>query len=191
MNSRSARRLLGFVVALLLGSVWALNSPGHAGAGQEASTKAPVPQEVTLKPVKYQELIDAVKAQKGKVVVVDVWATYCAPCKVEFPHFLELHEKRAKDDVVCISVSIDDKENREVALAYLKKQNATTTNFWLDESSDVWAKKWNVKRGVPIAFVFDKQGKIAKKFDNENEKADPFTYKEVTKVVDELLKADF
>src|SRR4051794_37042332 len=60
-----------------------------------ANVPAPAPAEVTLNTVKYLELADAIKAQKGNVVVVDVWATYCLPCKKEFPNFVELHDRRA------------------------------------------------------------------------------------------------
>jgi thiol-disulfide isomerase/thioredoxin len=151
------------------------------------------PAEVALKTVNYQQLIEAVKAARGNVVVVDVWATYCVPCKREFPAFVKLHDKLGKDGVVCISVSVDEKDNREAALKYLKKQNATMANYWLDEKPEVWGAKWKVK-AVPVVFVFDKDGKPARKFSNDiadPKKPDGFTYEEVNKVVEELLKARF
>ncbi|HEV8061613.1 MAG TPA: TlpA disulfide reductase family protein [Gemmataceae bacterium] len=191
MYSRSTWRLLVVIGLVILGAATAAGLFANAGPNQDPATQPPAPAEVTLKPIKYQQLIDAVKAQKGNVVVVDVWATYCAPCKKEFPSFVKLHERRAKDGVVCISVCVDSKDLQGEALKYLKKQNATSTNYWLDEEPDLWAGKWKVKKGVPLAFVFDRQGKIAKKFDNENDKADPFTYDDVNKVVDGLLKPGF
>jgi thiol-disulfide isomerase/thioredoxin len=156
-------------------------------------TPASKPAEVALKTVKYPELIEAVKAAKGNVVVVDVWATYCVPCKREFPSFVKLHDERAKDGVVCISVSVDEKDNREAALKYLQKQKATMANYWLDETPEVWGGKWKVK-AVPVVFVFDKEGKPARKFSNDvvdPNKPDGFTYEDVNKVVNELLKGRF
>jgi thiol-disulfide isomerase/thioredoxin len=158
---------------------------------QDGAAKKPA--EVALKTVKYPELIEAVKAAKGNVVVVDVWATYCVPCKREFPSFVKLHDQRAKDGVVCISVTVDEKDNREAAQKYLQKQNATMANYWLDETPEVWGGKWKVK-AVPVVFVFDKEGKPARKFSNDvadPKNPDGFTYEEVNKVVNELLKGRF
>jgi thiol-disulfide isomerase/thioredoxin len=190
-RTRLAFGLLSALVILTLGSVQA-DDP-KAAQGQSKDDAAKTPAEVTLKTVKYQQLGEAVKAAKGNVVVVDVWATYCAPCKREFPSFVKLHNDKAKDGVVCIAVSVDEKENREFALTYLKKQNATTANYWLDEPGEVWQANWKVK-AVPVVFVFDRKGKLAKKFDNDTpdpKKPNGFTYEEVNKVVDELLKPDF
>ncbi|CAN5159614.1 hypothetical protein BH10PLA2_BH10PLA2_08610 [soil metagenome] len=164
---------------------------GDTAPSQDAGAKPST--EVALKTIKYQGLIDAVKAAQGNVVVVDVWATYCVPCKKEFPNFVKLHDSKGKDGVVCISVTVDDKENREAALKYLQKQNASMTNFWLDEDPKVWGDKWKVK-AVPVVFVFDKKGKPAKKFSNDvpdPSKPEGFTYADVNKVVDQLLKPDF
>lgn len=179
------------IVLLLAAGCAKTDKPASTGAvaAPDSGAKAPAaPPEITLKPVNYQGLLDVLKAEKGSVVVVDVWATYCAPCKKEFPHFVELHEKKGNEGVTCISVSVDKAEDREQALNYLKKQKAAFTNLWLDEKPEVWGQKWDIKQGVPVAFVFDRAGKIVKKFSNEDPKADAFTYDDVTKVVDELLK---
>ena len=95
--------------------------------------------------------------------------------------------------MVCISVCVDKKENKDLALAFLRKQNATNVNYWLDEPDDVWQTKWKVKGGVPIAFVFNRQGELVRKFDNDNlpPNADGFKYEEVTKVVESVLKPGF
>ena len=186
LRTRSAMSLVLGLALLSAGTLYAgLADPQDAGAK--------TPDEVTLKTIKYDQLKDAVKAAQGNVVVVDVWATYCLPCKREFPNFVKLHEAKGKDGVVCISISVDEKEKLDLALSYLKKQKATTINYLLDEPGEVWQSKWKVK-AVPVVFVFDRKGKLAKKFDNdipEPKKPEGFTYEEVNKVVDELLKPDF
>ena len=195
IQSRKAWGILGAILVLAAGCSKTDNPPANAGTNPDPAVKAPAPPpaEVTLKPVKYKELTEAINAEKGKVVVVDVWANYCIPCKKEFPSFIELHERRADEGVVCISVCVDKMEDKDRALAYLKAQKATCANYWLDEGEDVWLNKWKVKGGVPIAFVFNRQGQLVRKFDNDNlpPNAEGFTYKEVNKVVDEVLKPGF
>lgn len=142
------------------------------------------PVEIQL--VKYKQLAEAVKAHKGKVVVVDVWATFCIPCMKEFPHLVELHQEHAKDGVVCMSVSVDDPEKKELALKFLTKTGATFQNFLLDEEAEVWQKNWKVN-GVPIVFVFGKDGAQAAKFDADDPDKQ-FSYKDVKAKVAELLK---
>jgi thiol-disulfide isomerase/thioredoxin len=140
---------------------------------------------IQLDVIKYPQLVDAVKAHKGKVVVVDVWATFCIPCKKEFPHLVELHRDLANAGVVCMSVTIDEKDKVEAALKFLREQGATFPNYLLDEDAAVWQEKWAIN-GVPAVFVFGRDGKQAAKFDSDGDKE--FSYKDVRKKVEELLK---
>jgi thiol-disulfide isomerase/thioredoxin len=140
---------------------------------------------IQLDVIKYPQLVEAVKAHKGKVVVVDVWATFCIPCKKEFPHLVELHRDLASAGVVCMSVTIDEKDKVEAALKFLREQGATFPNYLLDEDAAVWQEKWAIN-GVPAVFVFARDGKQAAKFDSDADKE--FSYKDVRKKVEELLK---
>jgi thiol-disulfide isomerase/thioredoxin len=165
-----------------------------AGCGKEScstcgDTSTPAvgsdqPAEVKVDVVKYDQLLDAVKARRGHVVVMDVWATWCAPCKQEFPHLVELHERYAKGGVVCVSVSLDKSDQRDAALTFLKSKGAVFPNYVLDEGEAGW-DKLDLK-GIPAVFVYDREGKLARRFTND----DPdnrFTYADVRKLVEELL----
>jgi thiol-disulfide isomerase/thioredoxin len=148
----------------------------------------PKPQRVELKVVKYDQLTAAVRDQLGKVVVLDIWASWCVPCKKEFPHLIKLHEKYAREGLVCMSVSVDDDEAKHAAaLKFLTGVKATFANYRLDEPDSVWQEKWDFN-GPPAVFVFDRQGRRAGKFtmgDPDNQ----FTYaKDVEPLVRKLLK---
>jgi thiol-disulfide isomerase/thioredoxin len=164
------------------------DQPTPVASKPEVSVSAkPVENPVQIQLIKYKQLGEAVKAHKGKIVVVDAWGTFCIPCMKEFPHLVELHQKYGKDKVVCISVSVDDPtpEKKARALDFLTKRGATFQNFLLDEEVEVWQKAWNVK-GVPVVFVFDRNGDQAVMFNSDDDKE--FTYKDVTAKVEELLK---
>src|SRR5262249_24249442 len=49
--------------------------------------------EVRLDVVKYEPLVQAIQAQRGRVVVVDLWGDFCLPCKREFPRLVKLHQR--------------------------------------------------------------------------------------------------
>ena len=145
------------------------------------------PEAVTLQPVKYDALKAAVRSHRGKVVVVDVWADFCIPCKEMFPHLLEMQERYAKDGLVCLSVSVDPSSKRDAALAFLREKKATIVNYWIDEKQAFWADKFDTG-GPPATFVFDRQGKRAAKFDNNDPDKPRFTPADIEKVVQQLLK---
>lgn len=141
--------------------------------------------KVELKDVKYSGLIEAVKAQRGKVVLVDVWATFCPPCMKNYPHVLKLQQELAAKGLVCISVSVDLPNKKNAAQEFLQKQNSTIQNFWLDEKPAMWGKQWDTD-GPPVVFVFDREGRRAGKFGGE---ANPATPEAIDELVNKLVQA--
>jgi thiol-disulfide isomerase/thioredoxin len=150
-----------------------------------ASADFDPPTEVKLQVVKHKDYLKAVEALKGKVVVVDIWGEFCPPCKLEFPHLVELHEKYAAKGLACISLSLDPLDNQEDALRFLKKEKAFFTNFLLDERNKVWQDHFKIY-GPPAVFVYDQSGKLAGQFDR-NDADKTYSYEDVEKLVKKLL----
>jgi thiol-disulfide isomerase/thioredoxin len=149
------------------------------------SAFADPPATVNVNIVKYDGLTDLVKKQNGKVVVVDFWADYCVPCKREFPKFVALHQKAAKDGMVAISVSLDDLSEdgaKDKVLKFLQKQQSTMTNVILDEKPEVWQKNLKID-GPPLVMVFNREGKLEQKFRDAD-----VDYAVIEKLVTDLLK---
>jgi thiol-disulfide isomerase/thioredoxin len=146
----------------------------------------PPRSDVQLQTIDYRKLGDLVKAQRGKVVVVDVWASYCVPCKREFPNLVRMYGQYAADGLVCLSVTVDKEAQHEAALAFLRKQKATFNNYRLTDEEAVWQKAWKIS-GPPAVFVFDRNGKRAARFDGEDEKR-PVNYDEIEVIVRKLLR---
>jgi thiol-disulfide isomerase/thioredoxin len=127
--------------------------------------------EVKLQATSIDGLLKAVEAHKGKIVVIDVWANFCVPCKEKFPHMVELANKHAKDGVVFISLTVDEPEDKDKALDFLKKNKATFQNFLL-EDRDRNEKPGDEKfyhSAPPIVHVFDRDGKKVKVYEGKKE----------------------
>ena len=150
------------------------------GHGQE---KAP---EITLRLIKHKKFLEAIQSHPGHVVVVDFWGEFCVPCKQEFPKLVELHQRYGKHKVVCISASVDEVENKEEALKFLKATKATFPNYLIDDEAKIWQDHWDFI-GPPAVFVFDQKGKLAGRFDH-NDPDKKYTYADVEKLVQKLLK---
>lgn len=158
-----------------------------AADGKSKTTKAPPAADskpVDLKPVKLAEFQDAIKAEKGKIVVIDFWATWCPPCVKAFPHHVELHEKYRGKDVVCMSVSFDKKDDKEQALKFLDNKKATFANFIPSDDPETWQKHWDIG-AIPATMVYDQAGELHP-FRNSDEKS--FTPGDVDHLVEKLLK---
>jgi thiol-disulfide isomerase/thioredoxin len=162
------------------------DSPAPTSATAANGSAAPA-ADVQLEKVSCEQWDKAFAAQKGKIVVVDTWATWCVPCVEEFPHLVELHGKHAKDGVVCMSVSVDEPEPEKytAALDFLKSKKATFANYLIQDEGEAWWDKWEIK-AIPVVLVFGRDGKLVKKFDKDDPD-NQFTYDDVEKLVAELL----
>src|SRR5207249_12015306 len=123
---------------LLLGLPLAL-----AGCGDEASSG-----DAKLEVVKHADLLERLQKQRGKVVVLDLWATWCGPCRQTFPHLVEMHNKYSERGVVCVSVSVDDASDKETAQQFLQAQNAVFPNYLLDDGTAAAMRHFGVN-GIP------------------------------------------
>jgi len=166
--------LLGGLTLGLLGCSGVTTSSGSAVSSTEPAGP------IELKAVTGDEWDKVVESHKGKVVVVDVWAMTCAPCKAHFHEFVALSKKYPKGDVVCISfcVSLDPDEavDQKSALEFLKSKTATVPNYcYVDKKP--YNERFNIG-GLPVCWVYGKNGKIAKTFTNDPAKPE-FTYAQV------------
>jgi thiol-disulfide isomerase/thioredoxin len=92
---------------------------------------------------------------KGKVVLLDFWASWCEPCKLSFPVMEELRKRHAAEGLMIVAVSVD--EHRADMQAFLKKQPASFTV--LRDARQKLVEKVSVET-MPASFLIDRQGKV-------------------------------
>ncbi len=96
-------------------------------------------------------------AYKGKVVLLDFWATWCGPCKIEIPWFMELQRKNKDRGFEVLGVSMDD-EGWEVVKPFLADVGV---NYRVVIGNDATAQNYGGVDALPTTFLIDRAGKIA------------------------------
>jgi thiol-disulfide isomerase/thioredoxin len=107
------------------------------------------------------ERID-LKQYRGKVVLVDFWATWCGPCVGELPDLLKLYQKHHAAGFEVIGVSLD--KSRERLKNFVKARQIPWPQIFFDEEGK---REWDNPlvreygiRGIPATFLFNREGKL-------------------------------
>ena len=96
---------------------------------------------------------------KGKVVLLNFWATWCGPCKAEIPGFVRLQEKY-RDQLVIVGYSVDDTAEKAKAYAAEYKMNyPILLGEGREDVQDAYGPIW----GIPASFIISKDGKVCRK----------------------------
>lgn len=95
------------------------------------------------------------KSLAGKVVIIDFWATWCAPCKEELPVLQRLYEKYGKDGLVVVGISVD-KEAKNVR-SFVKKLKLT---FPVAHDADHAVSGRYEPATMPSSYVVDRKGVV-------------------------------
>ncbi len=111
-----------------------------------------------VKKINLAELTTLLESNKGKVVILDLWATWCPPCRKEIPGFINLYKKYKDKGLEIIGVAFDE-NGQEVVPPFMK---AMGINYpvYLD-GGDI-AQKYNLQ-AYPTTIVYGKDGKVAGK----------------------------
>lgn len=104
---------------------------------------------------------------KGKVVILDFWATWCPPCRAEIPHFVELQKAYADKGLVIVGISLD--QGGVDTVAPFAKANGI--NYPIVLGDEELTSKYGGIEGIPTTFIVDQKGNIVNKFVGFTEKS--------------------
>ena len=143
-------------VAILVGGLLLAKSFRLESSGVEVAEHVPAYSATNLA----GELV-SLSDYEGKVVLVNVWATWCGPCRVEMPSIQASYDRFKDQGFVVLAVSIDTGPNyREKVLAFVEEHELSFPVL-LDPESRIMRTLRTV--GVPETFVLDREGRIVKR----------------------------
>ena len=96
----------------------------------------------------------------GKVVLVDLWATWCVPCVAELPHLQELSETLSEDDFLMLGIVLDSGDAEKVA-PFLAEKGLTYPNVM---GSNEARDSFGPFLGYPTKYLIDRDGKLVKRY---------------------------
>ena len=131
-----------FVTAFALGMVCNVPAPVQA---KEVSSISPA------------QLEDTIAQNKGKVLIVDFFATWCPPCRQEIPGFVDLQKKYGAKGLFIVGVSVDEGP-ANVVESFAQELGI---NYALYQATGDMSRKHRI-RAIPTTYVYDKSGKRVK-----------------------------
>ena len=133
---------------------------GGAASGAEAKLSCPVDAKdanlnFTLKDVSGKDV--GLAGYKGKVILLDFWATWCGPCKVEIPHFIEFQTTYGRQGLQVVGVSVDDTLDKlEPSVREMKMNYVVLQGLGHDDLQDAFGPIF----GIPVSVLISRDGKI-------------------------------
>lgn len=151
------------VIALLAVMVWADHKFPAAGAPSAGTPSKPTDAPtVTLKDLNDKDV--TIQDYKGRVVLVNFWATWCEPCKVEIPWMIEFQQKYGPRGFTLLGVSMDE-DGKKAIQPFLDKERFDVDGQKLPMSypvllgNDAIADKFGGILGLPTSMLFNREGK--------------------------------
>jgi cytochrome c biogenesis protein CcmG/thiol:disulfide interchange protein DsbE len=150
-------------------------STGASGTSvTDAQGNKPAAPEVTFKDLDGKDVTLA--SYKGKVVILNFWATWCDPCREEIPWFIEFQQKYADKGFTLLGVAMDE-EGKPVVQPFVQTTpfnvngHPNTMNYPIVIGNDDIATKFGGLLGLPTTVVISRDGKIQKRYIGSVDKA--------------------
>jgi thiol-disulfide isomerase/thioredoxin len=160
-------------------------SSPQAASNAKLSAAADTNGSVKVESASPEEFQEFVASQRGKVVFVDFWATYCLPCREKFPRTLALAKKYGDQGLTAVSMSLDspDPSHQKKILEFLRQQNSQIKNFAnrLEDTDAAFAGLDIAGGALPHYKIYGRNGKLRNKFGGDPDH--PFDEADIEKAI--------
>ncbi len=149
-----------------------------------ADSSAPAAPEITLKDLNGKDL--SLTQYKGKVVLVNFWATWCDPCRVEIPWLIEMEQKYSARGFTVLGIAMDE-EGAKVVTPFVNRERfevngaQSQMNYPIVIGDDAAADKFGGLLGYPTSVLVSRDGKIIKRITGI------ISYEEMSKAIESQL----
>jgi thiol-disulfide isomerase/thioredoxin len=159
---------IALVLALVVAGLSLADRKWLAG-GKTGSVPGLLPDAptVTMKDLQGNDV--TLQQFRGKVVLVNFWATWCEPCQIEMPWFIDFQEKYGPRGLTVLGVAMDE-EGKGVVGPFIQNQefdldgHKGKVNYTILLGNDDVAEKFGGLIGLPTTLVISRDGKIVKRF---------------------------
>jgi len=162
------KRMVHFALLAGLAALPALLACGRgAQTAQTAQGNGAVPPEFNRPLTALDGTQTSLAQYQGKVVLVNFWATWCGPCRVEIPWLIELEKKYGPKGLVIIGVAMDE-EGKQVVEPYVQKErfevngSPEAMNYQIVLGNDALAEQFGGLIGMPTSMLYARDGKKIK-----------------------------
>ncbi len=162
-NAKRGKRTPVVIGLVLIVAVIVVGCAMMAGGGRGGK-----PIAISPAPGVIEDVQQSLVAFRGKVVILDFWATWCGPCRMEIPSFIALQNKYRDQGLEIIGVSIDPISPRgnpggAPAVAPFMQSNGINYTIWM-VNTPAALRGYDVSRGIPTTYVLDRSGQIVKTY---------------------------
>ncbi|MEX2306916.1 MAG: TlpA disulfide reductase family protein [Pirellulales bacterium] len=160
-------------------------SPNAIDAG---SAPQSAPRSISLRVAGVEGYDETLARLRGKVVLVDFWATWCAPCIEQFPHTVALEGKYHDRGLAVVGVSLNEPDEEPQVREFLARHEADFENLLSEYGSGVAAiKAFGLPGPIPCYRLYDRSGELHREFAVDPRAKRQFTPEDIDAAIAELL----
>ncbi len=167
LSPRTSRSLGGAlqVTVVVVGLTLGMLPPLEADSGKAPSKVSKKSESTAIQTplIDAQKFNDTMKTLRGKVVLVNMWATWCVPCRQEFPMLVQLYKEYKPKGFEILAISNDDIQNHDDVNEFVKDEKADFRTYIIDPKGandlrEAIYPRWT--GNIPSTFIFDREGKL-------------------------------